>query len=190
MTSLNRLVIAWSGPNVVGSAVSVLHYSASDNSAPPVAAVVTALQGIRPVMAGGVIATVPNTGDVIDDVTGTLTGVWSTTGGAAVAMTGYATGPAGVGACIGWQTGGIVYGKKLRGRTFMVPLSGDSYDSTGTLTANVLSVLGTFANAMQASGPLAVWSRPNPAKARVGNSYGVVSNRIRDKVAILTSRRD
>lgn len=194
MTSLNRLVIAWSGAGVVGTAVSVLHFSASDNSAPPVAAVMAAFDAQKNNFPSGLTLTFPGTGDVIDDTTGNLTGVWSSAGGGVVTCTGTGPNAAGVGACIGWTTGGIVNGtkgpRKLRGRTFLVPLSGAVYDGDGTITPGSLVSLQSLANALQASGPLAVWHRPSSATATDGNSYGVISARVRDKVAYLSSRRD
>jgi len=134
--------------------------------------------------------TVPNSGDSIDDATGELTGVWTASGGGTVTGTGTDVCAAGVGACIGWQTGGIINGRKLRGRTFLVPLHNATYDQSGTLSNATLASLGTLANSLQAAGPLAVWHRPTSATATDGNSYGVVSNRVRDKVAYLSSRRD
>lgn len=194
MTSLNRLVIAWSGPQIVGNAVSVLHFSASDNSAPPVAAVKSAFTTAAGMFPSGVVLTIPGTGDVIDDTSGNLTGVWSATGGGTVAGGGPATAAAGVGACIGWTTGGIVNGtrgpRKLRGRTFLVPLSSGLYDGTGKILPSQLTVLQTLANSLQASGPLAIWHRPHNLPPTNGTSYGVISNRVNAKVAYLSSRRD
>jgi len=194
MTSLNRLVVAWSGPQVVGLAVNVLHFSASDNSAPPVAAVRTAFQGLAPYLPTGVTISFPTSGDVIDDTTGHLTGVWSAAATGNVVGSAPAAAPAGVGACIGLTTGGIVNGKKgprrLRGRMFIVPLSNNAYDINGLLVTGAVSLLTTFGTAMQASGPLAVWHRPTTPGGSDGNSYGVISTKVRNKVAYLSSRRD
>lgn len=194
MTSLNRLVIGWQGPQIAGAAVTVLHYSASDNAAPPVGAVMSALTTVRMWFPTGVVWTIPNTGDVIDDKTGALTGVWTASGGGQVSAGGPAQAAAGVGGCIGWTTGGIVPGKrgprKLRGRTFLVPLCAGNYDSDGTHKPDQLLALQTLANDLQAAGPLAIWHRPSAPGAADGNSYGVIANRVRDKVAFLSSRRD
>lgn len=187
---LHRLVISWAGPQIHGSAVTVLHFDGSEQPAPDVAAVLSAVFLLKPSMPTGVIATVPNTGDSIEDTTGELVGVWAGSGGGPCNMTGITNSPAGVGACVGWQTGGIVNGRRLRGRTFVVPLDGDSYDETGTLSASALGDVGGFANALQAVGGLAVWHRPTTVGGSDGTSYGVISNRVRDKVAFLSSRRD
>lgn len=190
MTSLNRLVVNWSGPQLVGLSVNVLHFSASDNSAPPVAAVRTAFQGIAAYLPTGVSIAFPTSGDVIDDTTGTLTGVWTAAATGNVVGSAPAAAAAGVGAAIGFTTGGIVNGRRLRGRMFIVPLSTNAYDIDGTLVTGAMSVLSTFGSAIQASGPLAIWHRPTSKGASDGNSYGVVSNKVRDKVAYLSSRRD
>lgn len=195
MTSLNRVLITWTGSSVVGNSVSVLHFSASDNAAPPVAAIKSAFAAAANCFPQGLQITIPNTGDVIEDTTGNLTGTWSTTGGGAILGSTARPAAAGVGACIGWNTGGIVTGKagkphRLRGRLFLVPLQVDMYDTDGTIAPAQMTNLVNFANALQASGPLAVWHRPTTPGGTDGNSYGVISSKIRDKVAYLSSRRD
>lgn len=194
MTTLNRLVIGWAGPPITGTAVTVLHFDGSDNAAPPVAAVKAAFESFKAALPSNVTLTFPNSGDQIDDNTGSLSGVWTSTGGGTVTGTGAYGVAAGVGACITWNTGGIVTGahgpRKLRGRTFIVPLHSLNYQTDGTIEPTTMTALGTLANALQASGPLAVWHRPTGILAGDGGSYGVISNKVRDKVAVLTSRRD
>lgn len=194
MTTLNRLVIDWSGPAIVGRAVTVLHFDGSDNAAPPVAAVKAAFEAAKVFIPVGNTLTFPTSGDQITDTTGALSGVWTATGGGTVTGTGDTLCAAGVGACIGWTTGGIVTGtkgpRKVRGRTFLVPITGAFFDAQGTLSAACLTTLNTLAASLMASGPLAVWHRPTTAGGTDGNSYGVQSYKVRDKVAYLSSRRD
>lgn len=194
MTTLHRLLIGWSGAPITGTAVTVLHYSGSDPAAPPVAAVKAAFNAQKVLFADNVTLTFPNSGDSIDDTTGNLTGVWTSTGGGSITGTGTAATAAGVGACIGWTTGGIVTGlhgpHKLKGRTFIVPLHVLNYQTDGTINPTALTMLQQLATDIQASGPLAVWHRPTSAGGTDGNSYGVISNKVRDKVAYLSSRRD
>jgi len=194
MTHLHRVVIAWSGSSVKGAAVTVLHYSASDNSAPPVAALKAAFNAKSGLFPLNTAIVFPGSGDTIDDTTGDLVGVWTSPDGGQVTGSGSAQSAAGVGACIGWQTGGIVQGskgtRKLRGRTFLVPLQTGVYDADGTFIQSWYNDLQTVANGIMASGPLAIWHRPSSATASDGTSYGVVSNKVRDHVAFLSSRRD
>lgn len=195
MTSLHRVVINWAGPNVVGNAVTVLHYSASDNAAPPMAALQAAFQANQALFNQDTTFSFPSSGDTIDDTTGNLVGTWvvpdqnlSTSGNSPAAVA------AGVGACIAWTTGGIVNGKKgprkLRGRTFLVPITVGCYETNGTLTSTALATAKSLAQAIAAAGPLAIWHRPTTVGGTDGNSYGVQSWNVRDKVAVLRSRRD
>lgn len=194
MTTLNRMLIQWSGGSVNGSAVTVLHFSGSDNAAPPVAAVRAAFAAAAAAFPGNVQLAFPNSGDAIQDTTGNLVGVWQTAAVAPVVGSGPVNQAAGVGACISWTTGGIVNGKrgprKLRGRTFLVPLAGDAWESNGTLGGGYPVILGQLATSIAGSGPLAIWHRPTTAGAADGNSYGVQTWRVRDKLAMLKSRRD
>ena len=191
---LFRVPVAWKGPSVVGLAVNVLHFDASNQTEPPCAAITQAYNVLSQVIPTGCSIVVPNSGDTIEDTTGALTGGWTSGGGGTVAGAAPAAAAAGVGGCIGWQTGGIVQGTKgprrLRGRTFIVPLSSQVYEADGTILAASLDVLNTFATNLQAAGPLAVWHRPTKVAPASGTSYGVLSHRVRDKVAFLSSRRD
>lgn len=190
VATLHRLVIGWQGPMVVGTAVSVMHFEGSDSSAPPVADVLAAFAAAAALFPEDLVITVPASGDSIDDTTGELTGVWTTTGGGTVEGTTAFGTAAGVGACITWLTGGIVAGKKLRGRTFIVPIHAQNYAVDGTLVTSSLLVIQTLANDLQAAGGLGVWHRPTTSGGSDGTSYGVIANKVSDKVAYLSSRRD
>lgn len=158
------------------------------------AAIQAAFQARSVLFPAGTTITVPASGDTINDTTGALIGGWSVASTNTATMDGSPAAAAGVGACITWTTGGIVPGKKgprrLRGRTFLVPLSTSTYESNGTLTSGALTGLQALADALKASGPLGIWHRPSSLTAADGNSYGVQSARVRDKVAYLSSRRD
>lgn len=186
---LDRVVIQWSGAQVVGGGVTVLHF-AGDSGVPGVGAIGNALTAFRDHIPTGVSFYIPSGGDKIEDTTGELVGVWDSGGDSGGNGTGAATAAAGAGACISWKTGGIVNGKKLRGRTFIVPLPTADYDNQGSLTPACVAALNTLADAIQASGPLAIWHRPTKSAPASGNSYGVIAHSVRDKVAMLRSRRD
>lgn len=191
---LYRVVINWTGAPVVGNAVTVLHYDGSNQSAPPIAGLKSAFSQYAALFSNNVTLTFPSSGDTIEDTTGHLTGTWSSTGGGQVAGTMAQTSAAGVGACIGWTTGGIVSGKKgprrLRGRTFLVPIAKNAFDADGTLDPVVLQTIQNLAAGIMASGPLAVWHRPTKLAPAGGSSYAVLSSTVHDKVAFLSSRRD
>jgi len=187
---LNRVVVTWSGAPVVGGGVNVLYF-AGDVGPPDPAGIVTAYENLLPALPPTIDITVPGSGDVIEDTNGVLDSVWAAAGGDTITGTSVTTTVAGgAGGCVGWQTGGIIAGRRLRGRTFIVPIVTSEYDTDGTLGPGTVGALNAFATDLMASGPLAVWHRPTTPGGTDGNSYGVVSARVRDKVAILRSRRD
>lgn len=187
---LNRMVLQWGGPQITGVAVTVLHF-AGDVGAPNPANVFSAFNAYKGLIPAGVSVTIPGTGDVLEDTTGRLTDVWSAAGGGTVMGNG-GTGACakGVGAVINWKTGAIVNGRRLRGRTFIVPINAGSMGNDGNIEGNTMVALQTLANALQASGPLAVWHRPTTKGGVDGTSAGVVANVVKNKVAYLSSRRD
>jgi hypothetical protein len=99
------------------------------------------------------------------------------------------------GAVVHWHTSTLWRGRLIRGRTFVVPLSGLAYDTNGTLEPGALSLLQTVANGLinTTSGHMVIWARPNPTTPRPekgGFKGSVISASVVDKVAVLKSRRD
>lgn len=187
---LHRVVVSWQGPQVQGAAVNVLHFDATEQPVPPVAAIRAAYATLAAAIPTNVNIQVPGSGETIDDATGELVGVWATAAPAVVSGTGGTIAPAGVGMCVTWLTGGIVNGRRLRGRTFIVPIPGPAFDADGTIGPGALGALSAFATGMVGAGGLGVWHRPTTSGGTDGTSSGVLGFRIRDKVAYLSSRRD
>lgn len=97
-----------------------------------------------------------------------------------------------VGACVNWTTVAIVRGRRVRGRTFLVPLVSGAFQTDGTLGDTARTTMLAAANAFVAEPDglnLAVWSRPTVA-GNDGQSGEVVAASITDKTAVLRSRRD
>ena len=95
------------------------------------------------------------------------------------------------GAVITWETGEVKNGRRVRGRTFIVPLSAAYYEADGTLSAGVITDLQNAAAALSGGGfNFGILSRPTAVGATDGSFHTVSSGRIADKTAILTSRRD
>lgn len=145
---------------------------------------------------GAVTARLPNEvsisfpGEVqaFDTVTGQLTAVHPVTAPANTAGTatgGYAHAS---GARIDWTTESIVNGRRLRGRTYMVPCAASDFGADGRLGSTAINAWTTAANTlisnMNLQGSLAVWSRTHGLLADVS---GV---RIPALGAVLRSRRD
>jgi hypothetical protein len=131
-----------------------------------------------------------NTGDVIDDITGAIIGVWTGATQASVPGSGVGAYAAPAGVHINWRTAGIVRGHRVRGRTFLVPILASAYDSDGSLSSSALTTFRTALATFQAAAApaLLVWHRPVGGAG--GDSFPVTSADMPDKAAILKSRRD
>lgn len=94
------------------------------------------------------------------------------------------------GACISWGTAGVNRGRRVRGKSFIVPLANGAYDTDGTLSAGFLAPLNVAATDWRTSSAYesVVWSRPRLGAG--GAAFPITSHRIADKAAVLRSRRD
>lgn len=136
---------------------------------------------------------VDSTIEEIDEQNGALQGFWSSTVAAPAGGSGSTSFASPAGACISWGTQGVRNGRRVRGRTFMVPLASSAYDTDGTIHGTHLPVMRTAANTLHgdAGGSrLVIWARPNGGIIPDGGAYDVITANITDKVAMLTSRRD
>lgn len=126
---------------------------------------------------------------VLDDVTGALVATYSVTPGAVIVGGSSGVYNAAAGARLDWETGVIEGGRRLRGRTFLVPLGSTAYQAGGGLAGAARTQIETagttYISQMQAAGRAArVWSRKN------GVARGIVSCNAPLQGAILRSRRD
>jgi len=137
-----------------------------------------------------VTITQPTGGDYIDPITGTLMGAWSVA--ASTLRVGSDTGgyPAATGASIAWDTGTIINGHRLKGRSYLVPLANFAYDLNGTLKPAVRAEIQAGADDLvaDAAANFVIWNRPKPGVA--GGYSAVTSGFVPDSVAVLRSRRD
>lgn len=137
---------------------------------------------------------------LLDEVTGDLVNIFTVSGITDCVMGGVATRSAPSGGCVDWLTTTVHGSRRLQGRTFVVPLSTDQYQSDGSLVAGAVTALATGAESMRtATGPaFGVWGRPRvanpshvpPITARDGLWGPAVSSRVPDKAVVLRSRRD
>lgn len=125
---------------------------------------------------------------VLDDSTGDLVSVLPTVPLVQSGPGGAASYTGGAGACVGWITNEVHFTKRLRGRTFVVPLLGLAYDSDGTIQSAALASIRAAAAALNAEPDFGVWGRPVDG---LNGLFGLtVATNTRDKVAWLSSRRD
>lgn len=95
------------------------------------------------------------------------------------------------GAVVNWNTDTVNRGRRVRGRTFLVPLSNAVYQSDGTISNSYLPDLREAAATLMTNTvgtPLVVWSRPRDGSG--GVSAIVTSAGVPDMAAVLRSRRD
>lgn len=150
---------------------------------------------IEPFLPLSVRVNLPSILEHIDTATGELLDELPFEPGTVIAGTGSSTFSAPSGACINWNTSGIVNGRRLRGRTFIVPLSDAAYQSDGTIVdtsrTNLQAIANTYADASVGLGiDGAIWHRPTSPGAADGAAAGITSATVGDRVAILKSRRD
>lgn len=142
---------------------------------------------------------VPGAGDVINDTDGSLAGSWSEGSTPAVVVgtsaSGYAA-PAGM--LVRWNTDAVIRKRRLRGRTFLVPVA-NVFEPGGTPLAATITTITTAANTLVTAlgGAMRVWSRPlidystdPPTHLADGTGAPVVSVLVPDKAVVLRSRRD
>ena len=132
--------------------------------------------------------------DEIDSATGELLGTYSAGARGAVSGTAAANGFSGTsGAVVTWRTAGVRNGRRVRGRTFLVPTANIAYDIDGTLQASTVNTLGTAAAAFITpftNYQAGVWARPTSSTATDGVWHPMSTASIPDKAAVLRSRRD
>lgn len=204
MTALHRVRVGCTGMTG-GPGVSTFYALDGAALVPFLQTFYTTLVNATPL---GVTYRIENSGDIIEDTTGALTGTW--VGGTAVPFAGsdihnYA---APVGFVAQWQTNAIMDGSRVRGRTFVVPASREIFQDNGTLADAFATQTMVDGDAMitSAAGNFVVWHRPFAGRTAVpasgthkaitakashlGGHAIVTACVVRDKAAVLRSRRD
>ena len=186
MTSINRYVVPWGGVTALPGA-SVFYSTGGTDATADITAFFAAIKGLFP---AALQWSVLNSGDVLDDTSGLITGTWTGTGGAVTTSTGSGSYAAGVGAYVNWTTGAVVGRRRLKGRTFLCPLVASSgYDTGGTIVTAALSTIGTAATTLAGSGKMRIWHRPPKGTFSGGTSALVVAGTVPDQVTSLRTRR-
>jgi hypothetical protein len=132
--------------------------------------------------------------EVIEEENGQMLNVFSVTPPAAHvggATSSVYSGPTGM--VINWRTAGVRNGRRVRGRTFLVPVATENFQTDGTIDPTKLaSVQSTASELASATGTpdLGVWARPTAPGATDGVWVPVTSATVPDLAAVLRSRRD
>ena len=133
--------------------------------------------------------------EAIEDTTGILQDVLvATTPAPIVGTSGAAVAyAAALGAVVSWRTGLVRNGRRIRGRTFLVPLSSVAFDNTGTLIATALTAFNAAATTLRDQtgiADLGVYARPSAPGAADGEWALITGHSVPDMGSILRSRRD
>lgn len=185
MADLRRIEVLWTGTTGLPG-ITVFH--SLDSLTGQLAAIRACFNSWKTEIPSGVTFSFPGTGDVIDSATGTLVGAWSDTQPADVAATGSGLHAAGVGVIVTWHTSTIVAGRRLKGRTFLCPITSAAFETNGTVVAGTLSTIQAAGNTLWATGLLNVWHRPTAPGAANGSAHVVTSCTVKDQVTRLRSR--
>lgn len=95
------------------------------------------------------------------------------------------------GAVVTWRTSTVKNNRRMRGRTFLVPLAGSAFEVNGTLLGTTVDRLNTAAATFRANTTfpqLGVYARP--PVGGTGLFAPVTGHSVPDMAAILSSRRD
>lgn len=200
MATIHRVRVVWTGiPS--GNGVSTFYSEAS--TVPNLGALRAGLANLAAVLPTGVTLTIENQGDTISDADGILQGSWSTAAQSAVVGAAAGAYAAAVGGCVNWQTAGLHNSRRLRGRTFVVPLAASAFGGNGQLLAGAVTALQGLANGVTGAtgAKFVVWGRPtvarNPDGTKIpgavgsgGTSSAITAATVPSKGMVLTSRRD
>lgn len=211
MASILRVKLRWSG-FIGGPGYSVLHFRDFGGTEPTLADAQAAVdkvddfgQALQALIPYQTALNVLPEAEVLEDTTGELQTVLTTTPaagwGSTVSLGQTFAGP--VGAVVNWKTDAVRNGRRIRGRTFLVPLTNGVYEGNGTLGGTVITTIQTAASALRDSTGLAdlcIYARPTPILDVEGNPTGeynpdgmtglVTSSSVPDMAAVLRSRRD
>lgn len=184
MPDLFRYNVIWNGLPT-GPGLSTWYSESATGDAGTIHTFYSSISAYLPI---GISCVFPAVGDILDAGTGVVHGTWTATPQTTVSGSGSTQYNARTGACVSWMTGLVVGRRRLRGRTFIVPLMATGYDTDGTLGATTLNTLQNAANALAATvgHTINIYHRPVGGVGGVGSH--IVSGRVQDKSAVLVTR--
>lgn len=188
MATLERIRVTWTGSPVVGPSVSTFYRDVA-NPATVLAALTSFFTAIAGVLPAGLQIAVQGSGDLIESTDGSLAGSWSGSGGGVVNASGSSGFTMGVGARVVWGTNGVHGGRRVKGSTFLVPISSNNFEGAGAIAASFISTVQAAADTLvnDTDGAMVILSKPSLTES--GEFSPVVSALVPDAVSWLRSRR-
>lgn len=196
-----RVKAAWSGFQGAPG-LTVFHFSKFDvgsgfvtsDSQSAVDRIRSFFFGVNSALPAGVSVQVQGDAEIIEATDNSLVEIHATSMPAVVNGTATGTSYASpVGAVVNWRTNQIRNGRRVRGRSFLVPLAGSAFEGNGTLSASTLTSLKSAADTLRTAAgttQLGVYARPTTKDATDGLWAQVTANTVPDMGAVLRSRRD
>jgi hypothetical protein len=189
MANMFRMNCAWQNwPGAPG--VSTFYIDTATDISTATDAIRAFWNSLVTLLPSGLTIQVPAVGDTISDTDGSIVGAWSD-GTPVTVVTGTGAGAyaGNAGLVVHWLTTGVVNGRRVRGRTFVVPVISTAYDTAGSISAATLTTVNNAASTLVAAigAGMRIWHRPAPPAA--GSSFDVESARVPDLAVSLRSRR-
>lgn len=168
--------VRWTG-GPIGVGASVLHFVSVGSSA-SAQAVADATRVCFEAIKGQIPTAVSISYDAeVREISnaGALVAVYPVTAPLVTTPTGVGPYAAGTGAMVRHSTGIVVGGKRLQGRTFIVPILSSNYSSVGSIAGGTQTTISNAFTALRTTtagvgSSLAVWSRANASTAAVTGS--------------------
>jgi len=181
VVDLNQVRVTWSG---FAGQPGVSTFYGAGGASDTVNAVKAFFDAIKGTIPAAVTLTFPGNGSIIDSASGLAKGIWTATTPSPVACIGTGGWAAPVGAVVNWRTALWLNGRQVRGKTFIVPLTSQVYETDGTIASVTLGTLRTAASTLVSS--LGMFHVRTPS---TGGSAPITSADVPDKVIVLRSRR-
>lgn len=145
MPILNRVRVTWTNfPGAPG--LSTFYLAAGSTNVAPILTFFTA---IKDQFANLLTWTVPSSGDAIDTADNKIVGAWTGSGGGSVSAASTSAPYSGTsGALVRWTTGAVLNGRRLTGRTYLVPLHNTAYANDGSLATTTVTLIQNAGNAL------------------------------------------
>lgn len=195
MPTLNRVRVAWTNfPGAPG--VSTFYLDAATTNTAPLQAFFNSIKDLFP---NTLTIQVPNAGDQIDSATNKITGAWVGSGGGTSSSIATANPYSGTsGAMVRWLTNAVLNGRRLSGRTYLVPMNQTQYANDGSLSGTCQTTITTAATTLITAyaGALNIYGPPrdagttgpgDPGKAAITSP--VIAAIVPDLAVVMRSRR-
>jgi hypothetical protein len=193
---MDKIVCTWSG-NMPGLPGYSTFYTSPSQGPACQPKLITFWQSMASYLPAGFNITIPNSGVTLNDLDGEPITNWSGGTVSTIPSTGLSSFSSVSGAQIKWLTGQYRRGKRVTGRTFIVPIYMSAYATGGVLAANVVAGIKTAAQTLTSTpGQFVVWHRPKvddsipPITLFSGEQIPVTGVDVPTKVTYLRTRRD